>query len=188
MGGAVTRLIGSLYDGRAVSRETIKAHVNQINDRLAETDYRIISMRGRPALWMLKRRKVRVVVTKQLTLLEGKGSRQLEQFDPDRFRLTQAALDYGIEEAKRIKDWPALEESRRREDRRTAEIRRMVEGEGRSRQGPKRKTPRSRRFARRESRTAHRHGACQKTSSRLSFERSPAARWMTVCLMRLKTM
>src|SRR5215475_5724862 len=32
-------------------------------------------------------------------------------FDPERFRLTVAALDFGIEEAKRIKDWPKLEEA-----------------------------------------------------------------------------
>ena len=61
IGVSTDELIASLYDGRAVSRETIKAHVNQINDRLAETDYQIISMRGRPALWALKCRKVRAV-------------------------------------------------------------------------------------------------------------------------------
>jgi hypothetical protein len=33
----------------------------------------------------------------------------IEQFDPERHRLHVAALSYGIEEAKRIKDWPALE-------------------------------------------------------------------------------
>jgi phage N-6-adenine-methyltransferase len=33
----------------------------------------------------------------------------VEQFAPDRHRLKVAALDYGIEEAKRIKDWPALD-------------------------------------------------------------------------------
>src|SRR5215475_5753159 len=32
-------------------------------------------------------------------------------FDPERFRLNVAALDFGIEEAKRIKDWPKLEEA-----------------------------------------------------------------------------
>ena len=34
------------------------------------------------------------------------------QFDPERHRLNVAALDYGVEEAKRIKkDWPALEQA-----------------------------------------------------------------------------
>jgi hypothetical protein len=33
----------------------------------------------------------------------------LEKFDPGRYRLQQAALDYSIEEAKRIRAWPALE-------------------------------------------------------------------------------
>ena len=32
-------------------------------------------------------------------------------FDPQRYRLNDAALDYGIEHAKRIKDWPKLEEA-----------------------------------------------------------------------------
>lgn len=44
-----------------------------------------------------------------LTLIET--GREIEQFDPERYRLKQAALDYGIEEAKRIKDWPKLEEA-----------------------------------------------------------------------------
>lgn len=43
----------------------------------------------------------------QLTLLEG--GREIEQFDPERHRLKVAALDYTIEEAKQIKNWPALE-------------------------------------------------------------------------------
>jgi hypothetical protein len=38
-------------------------------------------------------------------------SRDVEQFDPARYRITQAALNYGIDEAKRIKDWPQLEEA-----------------------------------------------------------------------------
>ena len=46
---------------------------------------------------------------KQLTLIEG--AREVEQFDPERYRLKQAALDYSIEEAKRIKDWPSLEKA-----------------------------------------------------------------------------
>lgn len=44
---------------------------------------------------------------KQLTLIDG--GREVEQFDPERYRLKQAALDYGIEEAKRIRDWQKLE-------------------------------------------------------------------------------
>jgi phage N-6-adenine-methyltransferase len=39
------------------------------------------------------------------------GGHELEQFDPDRHRLKVAAFDYSIEEAKRIKDWPALEDA-----------------------------------------------------------------------------
>jgi phage N-6-adenine-methyltransferase len=38
-------------------------------------------------------------------------SGQVTKFDPEQYRLNQAALDYGIEEAKRIKDWPALEKA-----------------------------------------------------------------------------
>lgn len=34
---------------------------------------------------------------------------EVEQFDPERYKLKQAALDYSIEHAKRIKDWPKLE-------------------------------------------------------------------------------
>jgi phage N-6-adenine-methyltransferase len=33
----------------------------------------------------------------------------LDNFNPTRFRLTDTAIDFGIEEAKRIKDWPRLE-------------------------------------------------------------------------------
>src|SRR5215472_4233919 len=40
-----------------------------------------------------------------------KGGGEVEQFDPERYRLEQAALDYTIEEAKRIKDWLKLEEA-----------------------------------------------------------------------------
>jgi hypothetical protein len=43
-----------------------------------------------------------------LTLVEGG---ELEQFDPERFQLKQAAVNYTIEHAKRIKDWPALEKA-----------------------------------------------------------------------------
>lgn len=34
---------------------------------------------------------------------------QLQSYNPERHRLTDAAIDFGIEEAKRIKDWPTLE-------------------------------------------------------------------------------
>lgn len=37
------------------------------------------------------------------------GRADLTQFEPERYSLNQAAIDYGIEEAKRIKHWPALE-------------------------------------------------------------------------------
>jgi phage N-6-adenine-methyltransferase len=39
------------------------------------------------------------------------SSSSIEQFDPGRHRLNIAALDYGIEEAKRIRDWPVLEKA-----------------------------------------------------------------------------
>lgn len=42
-------------------------------------------------------------------LVRSNARRDVAQFDPDRYRLGQAALDFSIEEAKRIKDWPALE-------------------------------------------------------------------------------
>lgn|SRR5262249_3698140 len=35
----------------------------------------------------------------------------ITEFRPDRHRLQVRALDFGIEEAKRIKDWPKLEEA-----------------------------------------------------------------------------
>lgn len=38
-------------------------------------------------------------------------SGEIADFKPERHRLHVAALDYGIEEAKRIKDWPKLEEA-----------------------------------------------------------------------------
>src|SRR5262245_44504989 len=44
-------------------------------------------------------------------LQKSNGGRELEQFDPERHRLKVAALDYSAEEAKRIKDWPALEQA-----------------------------------------------------------------------------
>lgn len=36
---------------------------------------------------------------------------ELEIFDPERHRLTVAALDYTIDHARRIRDWPKLEEA-----------------------------------------------------------------------------
>jgi hypothetical protein len=45
----------------------------------------------------------------QLTLPDG--GRDVEQFDPERYRLNQAVFDYTIAHAKRIKDWPALEKA-----------------------------------------------------------------------------
>lgn len=46
-------------------------------------------------------------MTDKLALIDG--GREVEQFDPERYRLKQAALDYSIEHAKQIKDWPTLE-------------------------------------------------------------------------------
>jgi hypothetical protein len=45
----------------------------------------------------------------KLTLIEG--SREVEQFDPSTFRRNDLLFDYGIEHAKRIKHWPALEKA-----------------------------------------------------------------------------
>lgn len=39
------------------------------------------------------------------------GNGQIEKFDPERYRLMDAALDFAIEEAQRIQDWPALEKA-----------------------------------------------------------------------------
>lgn len=39
------------------------------------------------------------------------ADRDVVTFDPERHRLKIAAIEYGIEEAKRIKDWPKLEEA-----------------------------------------------------------------------------
>src|SRR5258707_3656462 len=36
---------------------------------------------------------------------------QVAEFNPERHRTTVAALDWGIKEARRIKDWPKLEEA-----------------------------------------------------------------------------
>jgi phage N-6-adenine-methyltransferase len=43
--------------------------------------------------------------------LTKRGNQDVETFDPSRFRLHDRALDFGIEEAKRIKDWPTLEKA-----------------------------------------------------------------------------
>lgn len=42
-------------------------------------------------------------------LIKRVSSGEVTEFEPERFRLHDAALNYGVEEAKRIKDWPALE-------------------------------------------------------------------------------
>lgn len=47
----------------------------------------------------------------EATVIPLAGGRDVEQFDPERYHLKQAALDYSIEHAKRIKDWPALEKA-----------------------------------------------------------------------------
>src|SRR5262245_47187835 len=36
---------------------------------------------------------------------------EVTNFDPEKTRLKLAAIEYGIEEARRIKDWPALQEA-----------------------------------------------------------------------------
>jgi len=43
--------------------------------------------------------------------LEIIGTRDLDHYEPERHRVRDAAHDYGIKEAKRIKDWPKLEEA-----------------------------------------------------------------------------
>lgn len=48
-------------------------------------------------------------MSENLLTVIADGSRELEQFDPERHRLKLAALDFGIEEAKRLKEWPTLE-------------------------------------------------------------------------------
>lgn len=42
-------------------------------------------------------------------LIKITGKQEVEKFDPKRYRLKQAALEYTAKEAKRIRDWPALE-------------------------------------------------------------------------------
>jgi hypothetical protein len=44
-------------------------------------------------------------------LVRSADGRQVVQFDPKRYRLRQAACDYGIKEAKRIRDWELLEQA-----------------------------------------------------------------------------
>ena len=46
-----------------------------------------------------------------MRLVKQRGSTEVSIYEPERHRLVVAALDYGIEEAKRIKDWEALEEA-----------------------------------------------------------------------------
>jgi hypothetical protein len=38
-------------------------------------------------------------------------SHQVMRFDPNQYRIRQAAFNYGIAEAKRIRDWALLEEA-----------------------------------------------------------------------------
>jgi hypothetical protein len=54
------------------------------------------------------------------------SSHQVIRFDPTKYRIRQAACDYGIAEAKRIRDWPALEEAVDAKNRGTDPIHRMV--------------------------------------------------------------
>src|SRR5215475_8980242 len=44
-------------------------------------------------------------------LIKHRNNKELVKFDPKRFRLNVAVLDFGIKEAKRIKEWPALKEA-----------------------------------------------------------------------------
>jgi ParB family chromosome partitioning protein len=44
-------------------------------------------------------------------LTTGVIGKQLDQFNPDRYRLVDRALDFTIEEAKRLQDWPLLEDA-----------------------------------------------------------------------------
>jgi hypothetical protein len=43
--------------------------------------------------------------------LTHRQNHDITLLDPERYRLKDAALDFGIEEAKRIKDWPTLEKA-----------------------------------------------------------------------------
>lgn len=44
-------------------------------------------------------------------IIKAHGGREIERFEPDRHRLRIAAADFTIKEAKRIKDWGALEKA-----------------------------------------------------------------------------
>lgn len=44
-------------------------------------------------------------------IVRSNQRQEIVEFDPKRYRLGQAALKFTIEEAKRIKDWPALEKA-----------------------------------------------------------------------------
>jgi hypothetical protein len=50
------------------------------------------------------------MVSPRRALIRGKVQLP-DRFDPKRYRLNDAALDYGIEEARRIKDWDILREA-----------------------------------------------------------------------------
>lgn len=45
------------------------------------------------------------------SIVKAHGGREIERFEPDRHRLRVAAVDFTIKEAKRIKDWGALEKA-----------------------------------------------------------------------------
>jgi phage N-6-adenine-methyltransferase len=55
----------------------------------------------------------RVTPGQQLARISARhdGRRDVETFDPSRYKIEQAALDYTIEEAKLIQDWPLLEQA-----------------------------------------------------------------------------
>jgi hypothetical protein len=44
-------------------------------------------------------------------LVKSNGGRAVSKFDPQKTRRKDAVLGYAIEEARKIKDWPALEEA-----------------------------------------------------------------------------
>jgi phage N-6-adenine-methyltransferase len=55
----------------------------------------------------------RVTTGQQLARISARhdGTRDVVQFDPKRYHVGQATLDYRIEEAKKIQEWPKLEEA-----------------------------------------------------------------------------
>src|SRR6516165_10204415 len=65
--------------------------------------------------WSLRPRRLVQLKPTQLNKLMSlaviDSSHQVIRFDPTKYRIRQAACDYGIAEAKRIRDWPALEEA-----------------------------------------------------------------------------